>query len=123
MTAGRFHRLTVEDSGIVIGERIEAARSFGARLRGLMFRKSLAEGEGLLLLEVRSIHMGFMRFPIDAIFLDADWTVTSVASDLAPWFQTARCGRARHVLELPAGSAARLGIGPGARLAIEAGSA
>ena len=115
------HRIVVEETGVVIGDRIELADSFGARLRGLMLRPTLRPGEGLLLTEVRSIHMGFMRFPIDAVFLDGEWVVTSVAAEIRPWFETARCGRARHTLELPAGTAFRLGIVPGTRLRIEPG--
>jgi len=97
------------------------ARSFGARLRGLLGRAGLPAGTGLLLTDCRSIHMCFMRFAIDAVFLDADLCVRKIAAALAPW-RFAAADSARHVLELPAGAAATLGLEPGRRLRVMASS-
>jgi hypothetical protein len=79
------------------------------RLRGLLGRKSLPEGEGLLLRPAPSIHTGFMQFPIDAVFVDRDMKVVKVVERLRPW-RVASAQRARAVLELAAGEAARRGI-------------
>ena len=87
------------------------------RLRGLLGRSSLPAGEGLLLTPERSIHMWFMRFPIDAVFLDRELTVVGIAANLRPWRAAARKG-ARAVLELPAGECARRGVEPGDRLVL-----
>ena len=51
------------------GASLEVAESFGGRFMGLMGRPSLAAGAGLWLRPASSIHMLFMRFPIDAVFL------------------------------------------------------
>jgi hypothetical protein len=61
--------------------------------------------------------MFFMRFPIDAVFLDRTLQVVGIAESLCPWRVAGRRG-ARAVLELPAGEAARRGLRPGERLVL-----
>ena len=84
-------------------------------MRGLLGRSRLDEGEGLWLEPASSIHTWFMRFPIDAVFLDSDRVVVKVVAELRPWRASSR-RRARAVLELPAGEAARRGLSPGTAL-------
>jgi uncharacterized membrane protein (UPF0127 family) len=86
-----------------------------SRLRGLIGRRGLVPGEGLLLKPTPSIHTWFMRFPIDAVFLDADLRVLGVSPELPPWRFAGR-RRTRAVLELPGGEARRLGLEAGAVL-------
>jgi uncharacterized membrane protein (UPF0127 family) len=86
-----------------------------ARMRGLLGRDSLEEGHGLMIPKSSSIHMFFMRFAIDAVFLDRELRVRKVVADLAPWRIAAAHG-AKSVLELPAGAAAKSGIRVGSRL-------
>ena len=59
--------------------------------------------------------MAFMRFPIDAVFLDSTDRVVKVVAELKPW-RMAGCRGARAVLELPAGEASRRGLVPGMSL-------
>jgi uncharacterized protein len=61
--------------------------------------------------------MFFMRFPIDAVFLDRDLVVMKVVEDLAPWRMAAQRG-AKAVLELPAGTARVAELQPGDRLVL-----
>jgi uncharacterized protein len=103
------------DDGTVVCERCLLAETPLARLRGLLGRSGLPSGEGLLLRPAGSIHTAFMRFAIDAVFLDATDRVVKVASALRPW-RAAACRGARAVLELPAGEAARRGLRPGVSL-------
>jgi uncharacterized membrane protein (UPF0127 family) len=103
------------DDGTVVCERCLLAETPFARLRGLLGRSGLSSGEGLLLRPAGSIHTAFMRFTIDAVFLDAADRVVKVASTLQPW-RTAACRGARSVLELPAGEATRRGLRPGVAL-------
>jgi uncharacterized membrane protein (UPF0127 family) len=86
-----------------------------ARMRGLMWRSGLPAGEGLLLRPAPSIHTAFMRFPIDALFLDRSLSVLAVVERLQPWRAAFRRS-ARAVLELPAGESARRGVHVGDRL-------
>jgi uncharacterized protein len=82
------------------------ARTYWSRFAGLMLRANLAPGHALILHPSTSIHMMFMRFPIDAVFYDADLRVTRVATRLRPWLGLASGGRgAKGVIELPAGAA------------------
>jgi uncharacterized membrane protein (UPF0127 family) len=103
------------DDGTVVCERCLLAETPLARVRGLLGRNGLPSGEGLLLRPAGSIHTAFMRFPIDAVFLDRDDRVLKVVSELAPW-RTAACRGARAGLELQAGEAARRGLRAGACL-------
>jgi uncharacterized membrane protein (UPF0127 family) len=99
----------------VVCERCVVADRPRTRLRGLLGRAELEAGEGLLLRPTPSVHTCFMRFPIDAVFLDASMKVLSVSADLRPWRFAGRRG-ARAVLELPAGEAERRGIRAGTPL-------
>jgi uncharacterized protein len=87
--------------------------------KGLLGRDGLAAGEGLLLSDpTGSIHMFFMRFAIDAVFLTRDLEVVKVVPDLKPW-RMARAKRAKRILEIRSGEAARLGIAVGDRLVLD----
>ena len=103
------------DDGDVVCESCLLAETAFARLRGLLGRSGLLSGQGLLLRPASSIHTAFMRFAIDAIFLDPADRIVKVAAELRPW-RVAACKGARAVLELPAGEAARLGLTPGVSL-------
>jgi len=85
------------------------------RMRGLLGRSGLPAGEGLLLRPAPAIHTAFMRFPIDAVFLDGDMRVVDIAARLRPW-RVASNADARAVLELSAGECARRGVEVGHRL-------
>ena len=84
-------------------------------MRGLLGRSSLAPDEGMLFRPAGSIHMFFMRFPIDAVFCDGDLVVVGVERNLQPWKTAARKG-AKVVVELPVGGAD--GVEPGDRLTL-----
>ena len=95
------------------------AGSFFGRAFGLIPRAGLADGEALLITRTSSITMFFMRFAIDAVFVDRDGRVVRTAERLPPWrFATAARG-ARDVLELPAGAVARSGTQAGDVLVFE----
>ena len=96
-------------------ERCLLAETPLTRLKGLLGRSELEQGEGLLLRPAASIHTFFMRFPIDAVWVDRNLTVLKISPDLGTW-KTAACRGARGVVELPAGEAARRGLSSGDRL-------
>lgn len=95
------------------------ADSFFTRAFGLIPRARLADGEGLLITRTSSITMWFMRFPIDAVFVDRSGRVVRVAADLPPWRLATAARGARDVVELPAGTAARTGTQAGDELTFE----
>jgi uncharacterized membrane protein (UPF0127 family) len=102
--------------GEVVCERCELADTALKRMKGLLGRSGLDDGEGMLFRPAGSIHMFFMRFPIDAVFCDRDLVVVGVEHDLKPW-KTARRRGAKVVIELAAGAAG--GLEPGDRLFLE----
>jgi len=106
------------DKGIIIADHIEIAKRFLPRLRGLLGRKSLAEGEGLLLSPCSSIHCFGMRFPIDAIFLDKQYRVVAIHPNMKPGAMASH-RQARYVLELKAGEAERHNLEVGEQLRID----
>jgi uncharacterized membrane protein (UPF0127 family) len=93
--------------GTTVADRVLVARSIRDRTVGLLGRDSLAADEGLWIERSPSIHMFFMRFAIDAVFVDADRRVTKVVPDLKPWRVVWWAPGARDCLELPVGAAAR----------------
>jgi uncharacterized protein len=106
-----------ETRDTVLAERVEVARSFWARFMGLMGRRELAPGNGLFL-PGNGIHMFFMRFPIDAVFLaKADGgarRVVSVHRGVRPWIGLVPLVRgAEGVLELPVGAIDASATAPG----------
>ena len=96
------------DKIVVNGVRAEVAKNLFQRLRGLMGRKSLPPGEGMLILKCNAIHTCFMRFPIDATFLDRDDNVVKVVRNIRPWRLCVWGGRrAVKVLETAAEGVSR----------------
>ncbi|MBP5403612.1 MAG: DUF192 domain-containing protein [Elusimicrobiaceae bacterium] len=91
-------------TGVELASQVETAYSFWSRLKGLMGRKQLAVGEGLLLEPCPQVHTCFMYFAIDVIFLSKDNRVVAVAEDLKPWRMSSFYPSARRTLELPSGT-------------------
>ena len=102
--------------GTTVGDRIRVARSMKDRTVGLLRTPELVNGEGLWIERSPSIHMFFMKYPIDAVFVAADGRVTKVVPNLKPWRVVWWAPGARDCLELPAGAAAASGIQPGDQL-------
>jgi len=98
--------------GTTLASEVEVGASLWAKFWGLMGRPSLEAGRGLWLPEANSIHMFFMRFPIDCVFLgrrDASGSavVVGLRPSLAPWTGIVPFIRGAHgCLELPAGTIA-----------------
>ena len=139
----------VDRTGATLATDVRTAGSLWARFMGLMGRRVLAPGEGLWLPTDASIHMLFMRFPIDAVFLapaDGEWRATgdraagadravspspdtadgpawrvvAVRERLRQWTGVVWFVRgARGCLEIEAGAAARVGLRAGDILRFE----
>jgi uncharacterized membrane protein (UPF0127 family) len=98
------------DRGTVLAEPMETAGSFWAKFMGLMGRPSLPDGEGLWLPGGNGIHMMFMRFPIDAVFVTREdgegvRRVRSVHRGVRAWTGMVPLITGAHgVLELPVGT-------------------
>jgi uncharacterized membrane protein (UPF0127 family) len=114
--ASRPARLQRQDGRVVCEHLLVASRPL-RRMRGLLGRRGLAEGEGILLRPAGSIHTFFMRFAIDAVFLDRDLVVIGIEPALGPWRTAGRRG-AKSVVELASGECERRGIEVGDALTV-----
>ena len=112
-------RLVNRTTGVVLAVRVARAERALERLRGLLGRDALGEGEALAIAPCASIHTFFMRFAIDAVFLDRRGRVVRAIAELRPWRATRFHLGAVQVVELPAGSLARSGTREGDELSFE----
>lgn len=110
--------ITNPTRGTSLASRCRVASSLGDRIVGLLATARLAPGEGLLIERTQSIHMFFMRFAIDAVFVSADGRVTKAVPDLRPWRAVWWARGARDCIELPAGAIEASGTRVGDRLEI-----
>ena len=105
--------------GTTLADKAQVAQGFAARGRGLMFTDSLSPGEGLVIAPCNSIHMFFMSYPLDVVFLDAQNRVVFLYESIKPW----RIGRvvkgAKSAVELPEKTIARSGTQVGDILSVE----
>jgi hypothetical protein len=93
---------------------VRTANTFISRFLGLMGKRKVEYG--LLLIPCKSIHTFFMRIPIDVVYLDASLTILDITRGMKPWKTGKYYGKARGVLELPAGVADRLQLAVGKHL-------
>ena len=112
--------------GATLADSLESANSLWGRFMGLMGRPSLPDGAGLWLPGGNGIHMMFMRFPIDCVFLgrpspDDAREVVAIRRALPPWRGVVWYVRGAHgTLELPIGTIDRTGTTVGDRVRLEA---
>jgi uncharacterized membrane protein (UPF0127 family) len=109
-------RVRNEMRGTALAERCRMASSLRDRTVGLLGTRSLPAGEGLWIERSPSIHMFFMRYAIDAVFVDRDGRVVRVVENLRPWRIVAWVRRAADCVELPVGAARAAGVQVGDRL-------
>ena len=102
--------------GVEVAAHVEEADSFARRGLGLMFRRDLPAGHGLAITPCNSIHMFFMRFPLDVAFLDGEGTVVRAYHGIRPWRVSRVVRKAKTAVELPAGTLAAAGVETGSVL-------
>lgn len=91
---------STEQMETVLGVRVRVARKMGERMRGLIGYPPPPPGEGLLIERCNAIHTFFMKYPIDATFLDKNYQVVKTVRNIRPWRMMVFGGfRAKHVLE------------------------
>jgi uncharacterized membrane protein (UPF0127 family) len=103
----------------VLADRLLVPKTFVGRGVGLMFRRFLEPGAGMWIAPCNGIHMFFMRFPIDALFLDKQQRVVRVYGRLGRWRVVPLVFRAHSVVELPAGTVEGLDLPAGEPLRVE----
>jgi uncharacterized protein len=97
--------------GVVLADRAELADNYWTRFMGLMGRRQLPMGAGLVLKPGGGIHMWFMRVPLDVIHVDKSDRVTHVLRGIKPWrFGPLFVGN-KLAIELPVGAASSTQVG------------
>jgi uncharacterized membrane protein (UPF0127 family) len=117
---GRCLWLFNQTRSVSLAHRLRVARTFAGRLVGLLDQSEILPGHGLLLSACRSIHTHFMRFPIDALYVDTELRVVAVIEKMRPFRTGPIVKGAAAVIELPAGTVAATGTKVGDRLGLEA---
>ena len=97
-------RILTTERDSCLGDRIRVADGYWSRLRGLLGRKGLEQGEGLLIVPSRGIHMWGMRFPLDVLLLDEERRVKALHPGIAPGEATGFVKGVRYALEVPVGT-------------------
>lgn len=90
--------------------KIEKYDTFFKRFRGLQLRRKPLESEGIWLIPCDSIHMFFMFFSIDTLFLDKNNKIVYLKENVKPWTVIGPKKNAYSVIEIPAGSITKYGI-------------
>lgn len=91
-------------SGRELAPNLAVADTFFTRLKGLLGKKELPQGEGLWIKRCNSVHTFGMQFPIDVVFLDKERCVVGLAKTLRPNRISRLYSSASSVIELPAGT-------------------
>lgn len=112
-------RVTNVSRGRGLADAAMVAASFGGRLRGLIGRRPLGPGEGLVLVPCRQVHGFGLRAPVDVVFCDPRGRVVAVLAPLEPGRIGPAAPGARCAVELPAGTVAASGTRPGDVLRFE----
>ena len=96
-------RILNQTKATVIADNARIADTFLSRSVGLLSRDFLPKTEALVLTRCQSIHMFFMRFCIDAIFVDKRGYVVGVIENLQPFQLSPVFWRASYCVELAQG--------------------
>lgn len=105
----QLYRLINVSRGQILADRSEKVADPIRRGIGLIGRKALPDGGGLIIQPCNSVVSFFMRFPIDVIFVDDRGSVLYLLPDMVPWRTSKIVRGSKLAIELPAGTAARSG--------------
>lgn len=116
-------RLIDKTTGKVLANRVELADTFWRRFRGLMFRRGFPRGSAILFKLSKpgryGIHMFFVRFPIDLLYLDSRFVVVELREGLKPWRTHRSKAIANYLIELPVGTISRSKVKTGHKLSLQ----
>jgi uncharacterized membrane protein (UPF0127 family) len=99
-------------TGTVVASTIEAALDSESRRKGLLGRDSLPEDHALVIAPSNAIHMFFMRFPIDVLFVKRNGEVARAVANVRPWRIAIALG-GYAAIEMPVGAIERSGTRKG----------
>ena len=107
----------IEINGIRKGT-IGIANTFFLRLRGMIGRR-FESFDALYIAPCKDIHMLFMAYPIDAVFVNKEGSIVKIVQNLKPWALYAGAAKAHSVIELPAGKSQEWEMREGDKVHVE----
>lgn len=100
-------RILNHTQNTVLADKVRFANNFISRLVGLLDRKEIFPGEALVITSCQQIHMFFMKFPIDVIFVDQGDIIVGLVENIAPFAMSPIYLQADRAIELPPGAIAQ----------------
>ena len=97
-------KIVNQSNNNILAQNAQLADTVISRLVGLLNRARLNSGEGLVITQCRSIHMFFMRFAIDVVFVDKNNAVIGLVKNIKPFMMSPYFFRSSYVIELPPGT-------------------
>jgi uncharacterized membrane protein (UPF0127 family) len=111
-------RIVYRSRGTTVADQVEVAASFWRRGKGLIGRRSLPQGYGLVIRPCGSIHMFFMSIPLDVLHLDQEGHVVKILHGIKPWRPGPLVPKSKWVVELPAGTVRQTGTQVGDEIVV-----
>ncbi len=118
MAKARMYRARLAD-GRELSTRLRPAHTHWTRMKGLLGTKTLPPGHGLWIRPSNQVHMYFMRYPTDLVFVDKGHRVVRVIENQPVSSISPKIKEAHSVLELPVGAIRASGVREGDVLSIE----
>ncbi|MBA7625274.1 hypothetical protein ES703_32701 [subsurface metagenome] len=116
-------RLVDRNTGKILVSEIELADTFWRRFRGLMFRRKFQRGKALMFKFSKpsryAVHMWFVWFPIDLIYLDSGFRVVELRAGLKSWRFYRPKAIVNYLIEAPVGTISRAGVKVGHKISLE----
>lgn len=97
-------KVTNSSKSTIIATQANLADTFITRLVGLLNRDHLAPQEGLIITKCNSIHMFFMKFAIDVIFVSKTNQVVGLVENIKPYQLSQVFWKSSFCIELPVGA-------------------
>ncbi len=116
---GGKYRVRNATRDVSLADASDRAANPISRGKGLIGRKSLLPGQGLIIQPCNSIVMFFMRFSLDVVFVDANGAVCHLLREIKPWRTSSIVRGSKYVVELPAGTIEATGTELGDKIEIE----
>ncbi len=101
---------------VLVASHAEMAEGVWTRFVGLMGRRGLEAGRGLVIYPNNGIHMFFMRFSLDVLHVSKDGTVLRIVHGIKPWRVGPIVSKCKYTVELPSGTAVQTGTAEGDKL-------
>lgn len=114
--SGEYMKVVNTTKKTTLCTNCKVANNFISRFIGLMGKKNLPEGNGLLITPCNSIHMFFMNMPLDIIFIDKNNMIVHLLENIKPWSLSGIMHGSCSAIELPSGTIKKTSSSVGDRL-------